>query len=140
MKTFKLKISILIFAVLAGVGMATAQTNEKADGPKIVFDELTYDFGTINVGDKGEFEIKFTNGGIAPLIVKSVQGCCGASITDYTKDPVLPQKSGSVKVKIYTGSAGAVGKTITITSNDAENPAVRVQLKGTIKSIEASGK
>lgn len=137
MKTYFFKTLILILAVSAGLNVATAQTNQDVTtGPKIVFDDLTYNFGTINVGDKGEFEVNFKNEGTEPLIVKNVQGCCGARILDFTKDPVLPGKSGTFKVQIYTGGAGNVGKTITIMSNDTKSPMVQVRFTGLIKQVE----
>ena len=135
MKTFSMKALFLAFAVLVGVNIAAAQESATA-GSKIVFDDLTYNFGTVNVGDKGEFEVGFKNEGTEPLLVKNVQGCCGASILDFTKDPILPGKSGSLKLKIYTGGAGTVSKTITVLSNDAANPTVRVRFTGTIKAAE----
>ncbi len=133
MKTFGVKTLFLAFAVLTGLSVATAQTNQEVTaGPKIVFDDLTYNFGTVNVGDKGEFEVSFKNEGTEPLIIKSVQGCCGAKILDFTKDPILPQKSGSLKLQIYTGGAGTVSKTITIISNDPKSPTLQVRFTGTI--------
>lgn len=136
MKTFNLKGLALILAVLAGLNVVTAQTSQEVTSPKIVFDDLTYSFGTINVGDKGEFEVSFKNEGAEPLIVKGVQGCCGAKVLEYTKDPILSGKSGSLKLQIYTGGVGAVSKTITVTSNDPQNPVVRVRFTGNIKAAE----
>lgn len=137
MKTFSIKALFLILVMSAGLNMATAQANqETVPGPKIVFDDLTYNFGTITVGDKGEFEVSFKNEGTEPLIVKSVQGCCGAKILEFTKDPVLPEKSGSLKLQIYTGGAGTVSKTITVVSNDPKDATVRVRFTGSIKAAE----
>ena len=136
MKNFKLKALALFLIVFAGANTVSAQAKQEIAGSKIVFDDLTYDFGTVTVGDKGEFEMNFKNGGSEPLILKNVQGCCGASILSYTSDPILPQKSGTIKVKIYTGGAGAVGKTITIHSNDPNNPTLQVRFKGSIKAAE----
>lgn len=139
MRTFSLKTLslLLVFALSFGLSKSVAQINqEKVVGAKIAFADLTYDFGTVNVGDKGEFEVSFKNEGTEPLILQNVQGCCGAKIVDYTKDPILPQKSGAIKIQIYTGGAGAVSKTITIVSNDPNNSTVRVSFRGTIKAVE----
>lgn len=132
-----MKTLFLAFAILAGLSVATAQTNgEVTTGAKIVFDDLTYNFGTISVGDKGEFELGFKNEGTEPLVIKNVQGCCGAKILDFTKDPIMPQQSGSLRLQIYTGGAGMVSKTITVISNDPKNATVRVRFTGEIKKAE----
>lgn len=136
MKTLKTALLVLAFT-LVGFGAMTAQNN-KVKGPKIEFNDLIYDFGTITVGDKGEFEIGFKNGGTEPLLLQNVQGCCGTSVLDYTKEPVMPKKSGFIRVKIYTGGVAAViSKVITINSNDPADPTVRLTLKGAIKAKEA---
>ena len=137
MKTFiSTKVLFLTVAMFAGLSIATAQISQAVAGPKIEFDDLTYSFGTINVGDKGEFELNFKNEGTEPLIVKNVQGCCGAKILDFTKDPIMPGKSGSLKLQIYTGGAGTVSKTITVISNDPNNSTIRVRFTGSIKAVE----
>ena len=137
MKTFiSAKVLFLAITMFAGLSIATAQISQETAGPKIEFDDLTYNFGTINVGDKGEFEVNFKNEGTEPLIVKNVQGCCGAKILDFTKDPILPGKSGSLKLQIYTGGAGTVSKTITVISNDPNNSTIRVRFTGSIKAAE----
>ena len=133
MKTLSFKVLFLVLAMVAGLNMATAQT---AAGSKIVFNDLTHSFGTIAVGDKGEFAVEFKNEGSEPLVVKNVQGCCGAKILDFTKTPILPGKSGSLTLQIYTGSAGMVSKTITVVSNDPNNAAVQVRFTGSIKAAE----
>ncbi|MDR0661555.1 MAG: DUF1573 domain-containing protein [Prevotellaceae bacterium] len=138
MKTFYLRTLALLFALSVGANAVNAQENEKQTvGPEIIFDSSTYDFGTITVGDAGEFEITFKNGGTEPLLLQNVHGCCGAKIVSYTKDPVLPEKSGAIKVKIHTGGAGTVSKTITVVSNDSKSSTTRVQFKGTIKALES---
>jgi hypothetical protein len=39
----------------------------------------------------------FTNTGSTPLVISNVRGSCGCTVTDYTKEPIAPGKTGNVK-------------------------------------------
>ncbi|MDR3109354.1 MAG: DUF1573 domain-containing protein [Planctomycetaceae bacterium] len=62
----------------------------KLQSPSLVRNGITYDFGTVSVGDNctNEFEIRNTGGG--DLVIHKVVASCGAcvEITDYTKTPI----------------------------------------------------
>jgi hypothetical protein len=92
--------------------------------PKIVFKEDVHDFGKVPRGPELQYNFRFTNKGNAPLVIERVQtscGCTGATVGDkkeYTKN-----ESGEIKVNFSTqGREGHQEKTITIFSNDPENP------------------
>jgi hypothetical protein len=84
----------------------------------VVFSSETHDFGTIPEGPAAEYEFTFTNKGKEPLIIQQVHASCGCTTPSYSKEPVLPGKTGKVKASYATaGRPNAFTKTITVVSN-----------------------
>ena len=84
------------------------------------FEKETHDFGTITEGGQAIYEFKFKNTGNQPIIISNVQPSCGCTTPDWTKEPILPSKSGIVKA-VYSsaGRPGVFHKSITVTSSAA---------------------
>ena len=105
----------------------------------IKFDKTVHDFGTIPQGGNGECEFKFTNTGKEPLVITNCMGSCGCTVPQCPKEPVLPGKTGSVKVKYDTNRVGPFVKSVTVNSN-AKSGVQTIQIKGTVeaKPVEES--
>jgi len=114
-------------------------TDNKAAEPTttIKFKEETHEFGNLKEGDPAEFEFVFTNTGKKPLILTDVHPGCGCTTPTWSKDPVMPGKTGIIKASYGTkGRVGAFNKNITVTSNAGTNV---IYIKGTVeKAPEAS--
>jgi hypothetical protein len=97
----------------------TPGTNSGAENPDAMkFDTEIHDFGTIPEGPAAEYEFKFKNTGKEPIISQRAQPSCGCTTPSYSKDPVLPGKTGSIKASYGTqGRPNAFTKTITVVSN-----------------------
>ena len=90
------KLLLFVMLLTASVGVMFAQG--KAE---IKFDKTTYDYGTFSESApvvSGVFI--FTNVGDAPLVIHQAVASCGCTVPEYTKEPVLPGQSGTIKVKI----------------------------------------
>lgn len=128
-----------LFAFVA-MGFATAQNepanNVPADGPKIAFEKMIHDYGTIEKGGDGNCEFTFTNEGNEPLILTNVKASCGCTTPSWTQKPVMPGKTGTIKVRYNTANVGGFTKTITVTSNAVDNPRVVLKIKGNVKKPE----
>ncbi|RAU83079.1 DUF1573 domain-containing protein [Pontibacter arcticus] len=122
---------ILSFAFAALVaGGAAAQTkpvsqvselNKQKSGPALTFEEAEYNFGDIVQGDVVEHTFKFKNTGTQPLVIKDVIVSCGCTTPSWTKEPVMPGKTGTLVAKFDSaGKLGQQKKAITIMSNAAE--------------------
>lgn len=112
------KIALLVLALVAAVTFATAQ-NQGKKLPKAVFETNEHDFGKVEES-KGAVStvFKFKNTGDAPLIIQRAASTCGCTASDYTKEPVLPGKEGSVTVTYAaSGRPGIINKSVTIFSN-----------------------
>jgi hypothetical protein len=134
MKTFM----TLIFGVFM---IASAIAQEKSvtvtDGPQIVFEETTHDFGEITQGDKVEHTFKFENSGNQPLIISNVQVTCGCTASDWPRDPIAPGASSSITIKFNSaGKMGMQNKVVTILSN-AVTPRTRITIKTNVLPKDA---
>ncbi len=107
-------------------------------GPHIKFEKLVHDYGDISKGANGECEFKFTNTGTEPLIITDARGSCGCIVPSFPKEPFKPGQSGKGKIKYDTNRIGVFTKTVTVTTNDPDQPNIVLTVKGKVhQSITA---
>jgi hypothetical protein len=129
----------MFFMVSGGCAMAQDVKQDAKKGnksPEISFDYLVYDYGTILEGSPGECEFTFKNTGKEPLVLSNVYSSCGCTVPDWPKDPIMPGKTSSIKVKYSTSRVGGINKTITVQSNAEVNSKVELRITGTVKKKE----
>ncbi len=98
----------------------------------VEFEEPVFDFGQVKEGEVVEHTYTFKNVGDAPLILSNVSASCGCTTPEFSKNPVLPGQTGSVKVVFNSdGQAGKQQKIVTVSSNGS-NSITTVQLKGEV--------
>lgn len=98
----------------------------------VLWEKESYDFGEIAQAKPVSTDFTFTNNGDEPIIISDVVTSCGCTASDYSKAPILPHKSGSIKVTYNAAAIGAFSKSITVNFNDAASKKV-LQIKGTVK-------
>lgn len=120
------KLSLILLTLVMAVGFASAQGADKqtkasktTKAPKATFAKTVHDFGKVKEDDKtATTTFKFKNEGNAPLIIQRVQASCGCTTPDYTKEPILPGKEGTITVTYSTvGRVYAFDKSVTVFSN-----------------------
>ena len=105
--------------VLMGVAYTFAQGT--AD---IKFDKTTHNFGTFSENDPVvTCTFTFTNVGDGPLVIHQAVASCGCTVPEYTQEPVLPGKTGTIKYP------GHFRKSITLRTN-AKNEIMRLYIEG----------
>jgi len=112
---------------------ATPTTAAAASLAELKMDKLVHDYGNLKQGDNGECEFKFTNSGKEPLVITNCAGSCGCTVPQCPKEPILPGKSGVIKVKYDTNRIGGIYKTVTVTSNSKSGNIV-LTIKGNIEA------
>ncbi|MBU0488767.1 MAG: DUF1573 domain-containing protein [Bacteroidetes bacterium] len=130
MKKAILSLSMMIL----GFAIVSAQTETPVDNPnapEISFEKLVHDYGDVNKGDDGTCEFKFTNTGKEPLILSNVRSSCGCTVPSWPREPILPGKSSSIKVKYNTTRIGIINKNVTVNSN-GKNSTVVLTIKGNV--------
>ena len=137
MKKVVLSLSIFLFAVFAAVAQnatPAAPANPQADNPnapEIKFAKLVHDYGNVQKEGDGNCEFEFQNIGKEPLVLSDVRSSCGCTVPSWTREPILPGKKGTIKVKYDTKRVGPINKTITVVSN-AKTSSVVLRIQGTV--------
>ena len=139
MKSVYLFLLVFCFPILsiAQEGKGSA----KMDGPLISVTD-TISLGEIFVNDltdeHGRIQVKVSNKGNRPLILKNVTGCCGTNVKSWPKAPILPGKDALIYVEFRTEPRPQkISRTITVESNATNNKVVKVAITGVV--IEKRG-
>lgn len=102
----------------------------------ISFTKTVHDYGTIFAGGDGNSEFEFTNTGKEPLILASVKSSCGCTVPSWPREPIMPGKKETIKVKYDTSRIGPINKTITVMSNAKTSPVI-LKITGNVVKKEA---
>ena len=122
------KIVLVLFVGLLGFSLTAQDT-----AAKIEFKTETIDYGIIEKGSDGVRVFEFTNTCNAPLIISKVSSSCGCTIPNWSKDPVLPGKTGEIQVKYDTNRVNPIRKAITVISN-SDTPTKVLKITGEVKA------
>lgn len=102
----------------APVQAAPQATNAQNPDANMKFTAEEHNFGNIPEGPAVSTDFEFKNTGKEPIVLSNVQASCGCTTPTWTKDPILPGKTGKVTATYNTqGRPGNFVKTITINSN-----------------------
>ena len=99
----------------------------------VKFKEESFDFGTI-AEENGpvSHEFMFTNTSNRPIQILTVKPSCGCTTPGWTKEPILPGKTGSVKAQFDPkGRPGYFNKTLAV-STDFDNQVITLVIKGSV--------
>jgi len=120
------KISVLLYLFIS-------TSYPQVLGPKIVFQQNEYDFGTVAQGEKVKYSFVVTNAGYDLLVIENVHASCGCTAALPDKTELAPGESTNIKVEFNTtGRTGKQVKHITVRSNDEENSEVKLKIFGNV--------
>lgn len=128
-------------AILRAQTPPAAAAAAPASGPAIRFNTENYDFGKILAGDPVKFTFVATNTGNDTLEISGAKGSCSCTVVGegdaqnaWTPQKVAPGQTCRIPVEIATGNFGgqAIGKFVTVTSNDKARPVVNLQIRGNV--------
>ncbi len=127
---------LVVSAGSAGVCSADAVNVENtvaAEKPKIVFEEPTFDFGKIYLGENVVHRFVFKNSGTGELAISSVKSSCGCTAAVASKTNILKGETGEIEVKFNPGHfVGKVTKSVMVNSNDPDNPKCKITITGEV--------
>lgn len=95
------------------------------------FAKETHDFGKVEQGKPVTNVFEFKNTGTDPIVINDAQASCGCTKPTFSREPVLPGKTGTVSATYNAASAGPFNKSVTVTSN-AEGGSIVLYLKGEV--------
>ena len=111
--------AVLFFVCLLTAGKTEARQEEEGRS-QVRYSETAWDFGKINELDGPvSHEFTFTNTSKTPFIIDFIAVSCGCTTPEYSKEPVLPGRTGKIKVTYDpAGRPGTFNRRIIDTSNN----------------------
>ena len=74
----------------------------------------TYDLGKVKQNVPATATFVVTNVGKDDLLIDQANPTCGCTISDYTKAPIAPGKTGTIKATYNAANLGHIDKTLTV--------------------------
>ena len=96
----------------------SAEEVDTTDLPRMKFNDILFEFGSITQGEKVEHTFEFVNTGNSDLVIASARGSCGCTVPEWPKEPIPP--GGKSNIHVVFDSEGKVGrqhKKVTIVAN-----------------------
>ena len=117
-------IFILVLTAIAQLGYAQK---------KLEFETTIHNFGNITEGEPAEATFTFKNTGKEPITLVNVHASCGCTTPSWTKTPVAPGQTGTVKATYDSKNRqGSFNKTITVRT-DGEPQYIVLRITGDVK-------
>ncbi len=126
MKTVKISVVALSLAMMS---FSIVPTTISKSIIELATATITWKSETIDVGEIPQaipkvINYECTNNTDKSVVITNVQGSCGCTATDYTKEPIAPGKTANVKATYNAANKGAFTKTVTVTTSADETPKV----------------
>ncbi|MCF7853993.1 MAG: DUF1573 domain-containing protein [Candidatus Pacebacteria bacterium] len=119
---------LFLLATLLPLGMTAA--------PKILVRTAEFDFGECPNTQTVTHDFVLTNGGDEPLKILGVHTTCGCTVAQPDADTIPPGHKTTLHVSLdLSGRAGIQHKTVTVHTNDPQQPRFRLAMKGIAKKI-----
>lgn len=105
---------------------------------KFVFEEETFDFGFIEMGEEVDHSFSFKNVGDQAISISNVKASCGCTMPSYPFIPIEPGENG--KIDVHFDSKGRLGRqTADVTIYiEGESEVYNLSLKGVVSAPLAS--
>ena len=105
---------ILSFAALTLTTVLFAQPAAKKAADVAKFTTETVDLGKIKVGNPTTAVFTVTNISKDPLIIEQANPTCGCTISNYTKEPIAPGKTGIINATYNAAGVSHFDKHLTV--------------------------
>lgn len=126
---------LTLFTVLGMFSFAAIAQNGAVLEPV----ETGHNFDKVPQGIPVKHQFTVKNTGTEPLVIEDVKKTCGCTVTEWTKEPIMPGETGTVTAQYNAARMGHFRKDVTIISNASNSP-VKLFLEGTVvNKSEISG-
>lgn len=90
----------------------------------VKFNETKHSFGKVKQDVPAVTEFTFKNTSKAPVIIETAAPSCGCTTPAYPKAPILPGKTGKIKVVYNSEAVGHFSKSVTVKFAKEEQPVI----------------
>lgn len=105
----------MLALALATLGTVSAQ-------PQISFDQTTKELGTLLWHTPRTAEFTLTNKGTADLVITKVRTDCGCTSADWTRTPIGPGSTGTIRATFDAEMLGHFNKGLAVYTNLSDQP------------------
>ena len=123
---------LLLLGVALLAGCAAPAPPAGASRPRIAVEPGTFDFGDVRLGTAVTRRFRISNVGGSPLEVRDVDADCGCLATTHGATLIAPGSATDLAVTFHADTEGAVTRTVTVETNDPEQPARAITLRATV--------
>jgi len=110
---------------------------QRANAPIVEFENIEFNFDTIEEGKDVLFDYVFKNKGKSNLVIHKIKPGCGCTTINPSDNVIKPGDSSSFKTTLRTnGYSGRVSKSVTVITNDPKSPTVVLRITGVVKKPE----
>ncbi len=111
------------------------QTGFSQQKKALIFREEVFNFGSVVESEGAVVHgFEFTNTTNRPITIVKVQPSCGCTTPDWSKEPVMPGKTGFIKASFDPkGRPGYFDKSLSVVT-DVDNTTVQLRIKGQVVS------
>ena len=120
-----MKTTLSILGMLLLFTFTQAQDDKSSVKPEdevkkieVAWSKTLNDFKEIPLGTPVTASYEFTNNGKEPVTVTKVKSSCGCTVASYSKEPVIPGKTGQVSATYNAAKIGAFNKAVTVYMSD----------------------
>lgn len=104
------------------------------EDPQITFTSTVVSKDTIPFGGNGTFVFTFKNTGKSPLLISHCSATCSCLVPTYPREEIPRGATGTVWIRYDSRRVGPIHKSVTVFSNDPDNPEVLLYIKGYVKN------
>ncbi|WKZ57936.1 MAG: DUF1573 domain-containing protein [Bdellovibrionota bacterium] len=131
MRFRSLSLIVVILGFLAVPAIVLAQGGR----PRAAIGNKVHEFGSVSQGTKVEHDFVIRNDGDADLLIHEVIPSCGCTASATSAEKISPGSEGVIKVSFDTaGFSGEKLKTVRVHTNDPDESALVLTLRGTIEA------
>lgn len=107
---------------------------QRENAPKIVFENVIWNFPKTKAGEKIVYSFKFRNEGKSDLIIHKTKASCGCTASEPEKSVLKPGESSSINIVFDTKNmSGSQRKSVFVYNNDPRYSNVALHIEGEIE-------
>lgn len=114
---------IFVFIALIIIGYTGFSQNVNTT-ELVGFNKLKYSFGKIKQNVPVSYTFQLKNNGSKPLIIEQATAQCGCTTPEYSKKPILKNKTSPLKVTFNAANPGPFTKTVTVKFLNIPEPSI----------------
>jgi hypothetical protein len=102
------------------------------EGPRLVFENNTHDFGIVMGEQSLVCKFTFKNRGSQKLVINAINTGCGCTVAKLAKQEFEPNEGDTVEITYNPKGAGKQQRTIQVSSNDAQQPNMQLTISAQV--------